>query len=308
MPHYTEASVRGPKADDLDTKETEKMKMGGSAGKTDVDTKFTSTVIAAFSDFAAAFKGLFTDNKFLEQISGLASIDGMTGDKYRALILSKILEYGTNKKMSPEEIYILTLMIAGTYGVAKQKKRLDTYLATVTNMHPMVSHLKTWSDTYCRTYVNDGDPTVKNKSIPTVKIPDSLPDYALLGMILFKLDYFENTYGATPPAQIKDFASFPDYLKRQFIGNFKLHEDFQNDHEKWEFDLWEKRIMKTNNSNTAAYEPGYHRAYYANRRGDIFRLRKLNGVYVNYPKDGYTYDDFDKYMKALVVDTMNAKK
>jgi hypothetical protein len=279
-------SIRG--LEDLDLVATKATAQGasGSSGRTSFDRKLKKLTTPESQKLIGQIVKLYSDVDSKAIIDALATADGMTGDRYRELIFQEVDKYLTAKNYDWEDKLLFLMIFAGAFGIAKQTKRILAALAPAST--GMFADLKDFIATRCKTYVNDGDTSVGRHPIPTVKVPDSLPDFALLGVLFLHCSFLKTFDENT----IKDWASLPGFLRRQFMGNFALSEEFQDDHETWEFDLWDRQINKTNNTKVATYEPGYHKNYYANRRADSFPLRYINMEAVDKPRNGYTYKDF----------------
>lgn len=137
---------------------------------------------------------------------------------------------------------LFVLLFVGAFAIAKNVDRVLKSMTNVTVNYPVLYDVKRFIELKCRTYVREFTPS-RNKPIPAVKVPDSLPDFAVVGISFIHRDDLADINLDS----ISTFDGMPDCFKKQFIGNLNIDEAFQDAHEKWEHSLWTNIMRGTRN-------------------------------------------------------------
>jgi hypothetical protein len=148
-----------------------------------------------------------------------------------------------------------------------------------------------------RTYVNE--PTEKDKPLPSVKYGSALADFTLMGMMIVVAKTLKfSDIAAVATRKVKDW---PEVFQKQWIGNFYLAAEFQDEHEEWEKIFWSQTVSSTKNTSNTTFKSEFKEEFYKTTRADnILFLTPQGGRVI--PEDnakGYTKEEFVKYVFGL---------
>lgn len=273
--------------------------VAGSTANTEADGRLMFLTAANVAGIIGAVNAILANAVTKAEWDNMSTADGMTGAKYRQLILTCIDAYLTAVPggMDQTNRALFTIVLAGLLGIVKNKDR--AYNSILTATHPLLVHVRNFLNTICKTYVAEPSAT-RIQRVSTVKVPDSLPDYAMLGVLMIN----HGKVKGIPAGTITNWATLPEFLKKQFLGNFHLSAQVQQDHFTWEQVLWDTNIRKSRNQVAGAFNPGFHQEFYATRMADTFQLLNLDGTRTApAAATGYTYAELDAYIQRFIRDT-----
>ena len=183
---------------------------------------------------------------------------GLKSSEYYRL---KFFQFCTRNKFNPKAA--LKLVFIST--IVKSKKRLLSVVESGSEIHNILSSM---------TQFTGGDDAVV---FPVVCLPSAFPEIAALAWM----------------KRCKVMNKPDEVLRNQVMGQLKLSSFTQNEHKKWEQELWTVKITKSTR-NGQGYEKGFHEAYYQNKVEDQYEIKGHPA-----PATGYTESDLIEVMRSL---------
>jgi hypothetical protein len=256
--------------------------------------------------YEAAIFATMTDDDIVQ----VSEADGMDGRKYRNLagkeILKGIVAVAGVKYTNLPDIAkrffatCVTICIGMLLGVVANKdtlqRNIGTYMTDRSIKDDYLAIAYKVITEHFKTYVSEKS----TKAFPSIKFPSCMPDFCLLG-VTFLMSKMANSTTMYLKMQ-NDYSAWPELLKKQWMGNFKLNTNMQDEHEAWEKDLWDNKIKSTRNeANKKAFKVGFNSDIYTNTRNDDFLIRDSDGMVISPSLAGYAKDELRAICCYLVL-------